>query len=60
MIDDDHKQLNPRADNLPGALQRSKKTGLIATLRARIQALTHTDDDWFKRLCAWANKFEIL
>ena len=42
MTDDDHKQLKSRADNLPGALQRSKKTGLIATLRARIQACSPT------------------
>ena len=45
MTDDDQKQLKTRADNLPAALQRSKKTGLITTLRARIQALSHADDD---------------
>ena len=60
MTDDDHKQLKPRADNLPAALQRSKQLlALNATIRARTQALATADDGWFERLCAWADEFRI-
>ena len=53
MTDDDHKQLKPRADNLPAALQGSKQLlALNAGIRARTQALATADDGWFERLCA--------
>ena len=52
MTDDDHKQLKPRADNLPAALQRSKQLlALNAAIRARTRALETADDGWFERLC---------
>ena len=60
MTDDDHKQLKPRADNLPTALQRSKQLlALNAAIRARTQTLATADDGWFERLCAWADEFQI-
>lgn len=60
MTDDDHKQLKPRADNLPAALQRSKQLlALSANIRARTQSLATADDGWFERLCAWADEFDI-
>ena len=60
MTDDDHKQLKPRADNLPAALQRSKQLlALNAAIRARTRALATADDGWFERLCAWADEFDI-